>query len=229
MAAGPTASSLVKYDVPVLVSTNKGGSASIPGMTETQDMLNSILPPREWTKDGELWVQHVSATPATRVDVISLQESLDHALQQRQARETGICPIREELYAQCLDELIRQITVNCLERGLLLKRVRDELRDTAASYQSLYESSVAYGMRKALVAEQRRGALRQLIAKLSAHKAALETEAAGLESRLSSLEEDEKAKREAASASHEDEVRRLREQNAALKAQLEELLAPPSK
>lgn len=26
-----------------------------------------------------------------------------------QARETGICPVREELYAQCFDELIRQV------------------------------------------------------------------------------------------------------------------------
>ena len=25
-----------------------------------------------------------------------------------QARETGICPVREELYSQCFDELIRQ-------------------------------------------------------------------------------------------------------------------------
>jgi dynein light intermediate chain len=161
--------------------------------------------------------------------VISLQEALDHALQQRQARETGICPIREELYAQCLDELIRQITVNCLERGLLLKRVRDELRDTVAAYQSLYESSVAYGMRKALEAEQRRGGLRQLIAKLSAHKAALEAESAELAGNLDNLEEDEKARREAAQAGHDETVQRLREQNAALKGQLEELLAPPSK
>ena len=30
-----------------------------------------------------------------------LQEDLDKKLQQRQARETGICPVREELYAQC--------------------------------------------------------------------------------------------------------------------------------
>ena len=29
------------------------------------------------------------------------QEQLDQKLQHRQARETGICPIREELYAQC--------------------------------------------------------------------------------------------------------------------------------
>ena len=52
-----------------------------------------------------------------------------------QARETGICPVREELYAQCFDELIRQVTINCAERGLLLLRVRDEMRMTVAAYQ----------------------------------------------------------------------------------------------
>ena len=71
---------------------------------------------REWTEDGQLWVQYVSSTPATRLDVINLQEQLDQRLLQRQARETGICPVREELYAQCFDELIRQVTINCAER-----------------------------------------------------------------------------------------------------------------
>jgi hypothetical protein len=52
-----------------------------------------------------------------------------------QARETGICPVREELYAQCFDELIREVTINCAERGLLLLRVRDEMRMTIAAYQ----------------------------------------------------------------------------------------------
>jgi len=50
--------------------------------------------------------------------------------------------------------LIRQVTINCAERGLLLLRVRDEIRMTIAAYQTLYESSVAFGMRKALQAEQ---------------------------------------------------------------------------
>ena len=53
-----------------------------------------------------------------------------------------------------LDELIRQVTIECAERGLLLLRVRDEIRMTIAAYQTLYESSVAFGMRKALQAEQ---------------------------------------------------------------------------
>ena len=83
-----------------------------------------------------------------------IQEQLDQKLEQRQARETGICQVRRELYAQCFDELIRQCTINCVERGLLLLRVRDELRMTLHAYQTLYESSIAFGIRKALQAEQ---------------------------------------------------------------------------
>ena len=107
----PAPNSLVKYDTPILVSTTRAGKrkpAKLPsasggagGSPATGEILNSILPPREWTDDGQLWVQYVSSTPATRLDVIQLQERLDQKLQERQARETGICPIREELYTQC--------------------------------------------------------------------------------------------------------------------------------
>ena len=39
-----------------------------------QDYLNSILPPREYTESGSLWVRYVSPQPATQVDVINLQD-----------------------------------------------------------------------------------------------------------------------------------------------------------
>jgi dynein light intermediate chain len=161
--------SLVKYDTPILVSKTFGkGAASSNSSAKTsasslasgneankaEDYLNSILPPREYSDAGQLWVQYVSPIPATRLDVIILQEELDKKLQERQARETGICPIREELYSQAFDELIRQVTINCAERGFLLVRVRDEIKMTIQAYQTLYESSIAYGMRKALQAEQ---------------------------------------------------------------------------
>lgn len=45
------------------------------------------------------------------------------------------------------------MAVNCIERGVLLTRVRDELRMTVAAYQTLYESAVAFGIRKTLLAE----------------------------------------------------------------------------
>ena len=69
-------------------------------------------------------MQYVSSTPATRLDVINLQEQLDQRLTTRQARETGICPVREELYAQCFDELIRQVGVTAPPRRRAGRRRR---------------------------------------------------------------------------------------------------------
>ncbi len=75
-------------------TTPASSSSGISGVrSETEEILDSILPPREWDEEGQLWRQSVSSTPATRLDVINLQEQLDQKLQQRQARETGICQV----------------------------------------------------------------------------------------------------------------------------------------
>ena len=60
------------------------------------------------------------------------------------------------------------MTINCAERGFLLVRVRDEIKMTVQAYQTLYESSVAYGMRKALQAEQRKAEMLIKMNQLSA-------------------------------------------------------------
>ena len=118
--------SLVKYETAILVSSafvskkNQGKSAlqATPGFKERdQDYLNKILPPQEMIENNQLWVRYVSATPATSADVINLEQRLTKKLSALNARPNGICPIREELYSQCFDEIIRQITLACVERG----------------------------------------------------------------------------------------------------------------
>ena len=42
--------------------------------------------------------------------------------------------MREELFSQCFDEIIRQVTLSESERGLLLLRVRDEIKMTIQAY-----------------------------------------------------------------------------------------------
>ena len=116
----------------------------------SEDILNAILPPREWTLEGKQYIEYVSHTPASRVDVARLREQLDQRLMERQAREEGICPVREALFAECFDELIRQVTLSEPERGILLLRVRDEIRMTLIAYQTLYQSSATFSMRKQL-------------------------------------------------------------------------------
>lgn len=200
-----------------------------PGKSQTEDILNSILPPKEWTDEGQLWVQYVSSTPATRLDVINLQEKLDQQLQQRQARETGICPVREELYAQTFDELIRQVTVNCAERGLLLLRVRDEMRMTISAYQTLYESAVAFGMRKALQTEQGKNEMEARIQTLEGDVKDLERQVHEWKLKCEAIEKRETERRDSDAKKHKEEVQYLENFAKQLKSQLEAFLVPAKK
>jgi len=168
----------MKHDEPLFVGFDgaeegavKKGDAS---GSQLEEMVNSMLPPREWTQTSGTWMQYVSKKTASRLDVISLQEDLDKRLLDRQARDAGICPVREDLYGQCFDELIRQITLDGPERGLLLLRVRDEIRLTIDAYKVLYDSSVTFGIRKQLQAEQGMSELEERIAGLEAENKDLE-------------------------------------------------------
>ncbi|KAG6441277.1 hypothetical protein O3G_MSEX001771 [Manduca sexta] len=229
---------LVRYDNPVLVTKRpekvispRAGASIQPCLPteakrETEEILNAILPPKEWEEDGQIWTQKISSTPATRLDVINLQEMLDTRLQQRQARETGICPVRRQLYTQCFDELIRQVTINCGERGLLLLRVRDEARITMEAYQTLYCSSIAFGMRKALQSEQGKSDLMDQVAKLETERSALEKQCMELKQKTEQLERRAAELRAAEEKRHQEELLALKKTNAQLKAQLEGIIAP---
>ena len=247
----PSNASLVRYNNPVLLSRNvekksnknRGGGAPgtrrfhgkqklPPVQTEEQkceEILNQILPPREWMDGGQMWIQQVSSTPATRQDIINLQEELDRRLQQRQAHETGICPNRRELYEQCFDELIRQETINCMERGLLLVRVHDEIKRTLTAYQTLYESTVAYGMRKALRAGQLGVEMTDTIDNLESEKTELTGLLEDLKARCESIVKKDKDERAADLKKRNQEMQFLRRANQQLKTQLEGILAPNKK
>eukprot|EP01064_Diplonema_japonicum_P028635 TRINITY_DN4431_c2_g1_i1.p1 TRINITY_DN4431_c2_g1~~TRINITY_DN4431_c2_g1_i1.p1 ORF type:complete len:254 (+),score=66.68 TRINITY_DN4431_c2_g1_i1:39-764(+) len=237
--AGPT-SSLVKYDNPVLLAEvrelkRKGGAAKgrLPPVdkptTQTEDILNTILPPREWETGTQIWTQYVGSTPATRLDVINLQEQLDARLSKGQARETGICPVREELYSQCFDELIRQVTVSCAERGLLLLRVRDESRMTIKAFKTLYESSIAFGMRKALLAEQGKVDMQTKIRMLERRADELERANAELHAKCDAIHQQEVEQRKEAERKHQDDVTFLRKANHQLTSQLQTFLGAQGK
>jgi len=126
--------------------------------------------PKEWEEQGKKFIQYVSPEKATREQAKDLFKALDEKIKERQAREKGICPVRDELYSQCFDEIIRQVTTECPERGLLLLRVRDEIRMTIASYQTLYESSILFGIRKQLQAESGKEELKNRLKDLEKQK-----------------------------------------------------------
>ena len=130
----------------------------------------------------------MSHQPASRVDVARLREMLDQKLMERQARESGICPVREELFSQCFDEITRQVCLNEPERGLLLLRIRDEIKMTIAAYQTLYQSSGTFAMRKQIQAEHGMADLDRRIAELEAEKTRQSNKVIELKSKIEAID-----------------------------------------
>lgn len=98
--------SLMEYFEPEAYAEEKQADMKKGKKTDQlSDVLWTILPARKYmAPGGQKMQQKVSTAVSTREDVINLQMKLDERLQERQARENGICPVREELYAQCFDE-----------------------------------------------------------------------------------------------------------------------------
>jgi hypothetical protein len=94
---------LVEGGTPELAAAAAAASkkAAKGAVAEIEDVLNSVLPPRMWQQpDGTSWVQYVSKVPPSRPELTQLAAALDQRLQQRQAKGTGICAVRSELYTQ---------------------------------------------------------------------------------------------------------------------------------
>jgi len=66
------------------IGRNKEQSlAPLDTKPSSEDILNAILPPREWVEASKHYIQYVSHEPASRVDVASLRVMLDQKLMER--------------------------------------------------------------------------------------------------------------------------------------------------
>ncbi|XP_061731350.1 axonemal dynein light intermediate polypeptide 1-like isoform X1 [Nerophis ophidion] len=188
---------------------------------KNEDILTLMFAPRRWMEGNQEWFQKVSSAPSTRVDVVNLEEELDRKLVQLHSMETGICPVRRRLYTQCFDELIRQVVLIGAERGLLLLRVRDEIQMTIAAYQKFYESSMVFGMRKALHNEQDKAALEEKICDLENLKEELLEQLKQQKSKRVEVAKMAVEKKQVQESVHTEQIQLLRKTNQQLKVQLE--------
>merc|ERR1712070_574753 len=227
--------SLVRYDQPVPAEDQaaqnlqaklraaKLQEKNLGNVPNGDDILHMILPPREFEDAESKYVQCVSAQPASRFDVITLQEHLDRRMAERKARESGICVVREQLYSQCFDELIRQVTLNLPERGLMLLRVRDEMKLTISAYQTLYESSVAFSTRKAIQAQDGIADMQKKVEMLEAECRALEEESVQTSQQLESMKRRENEKMNVMKKKHTEAVEYLMRSNTQLEKAVKQM------
>ena len=171
--------------------------------------LDTILPPKESTEEGQIYMQFVSCEPADKTTVIQLSKMLENQMKIRQAKETGLCNNREEIYSECFDELIRQVTINSLQRGELLNHVKDQMKETINYYQKLYESSMAFAMRKVLREQKKKSKLMARESKLEMDIEQLQKEIELKEKELIKKESDDKEKRQANNEDHQEDCKNI--------------------
>ncbi len=107
----------------------------------------------------------------------------------------------------------------------MLVRVRDELRMTIESYQALYESAIAYGMRKALLAEQKKNEMKSEIQKLEKECTELQHSVDGLEKSVQDMEKSFQEECEKLEKKHKETVETEKAKNQLLKDDLQRLLS----
>ena len=108
-------------------------------------------------------------------------------------------------------------------------RVHDEIKRTLAAYQTLYESTVAYGMRKALHTGQAEADMRIQVSQLEQEKSDLTQLAEELTTRCDTMIKKDNDERTADKRKRTQEVQFLKRTNQQLKTQLEGVLAPIKK
>lgn len=135
-------------------------------------------------------------TSSPRLDAIILQEQLDREMRERQARYSGICTVRDDIFGTAFDELLGAVTRDESKRGSLMRRVRDEASMSIDAYRAVFESSITFGVRKLNQAVDVKGDLEALIVGLEAEIEQLKAEVASLTALCISLEyrEEQQAK-----------------------------------
>ena len=190
------------------------------------ETLNNMFPPKQWDENGHKYIQYVSPQPATRDKSRDLFKALDQKLKERRAKEKGICPVRQELYSQCFDEIIRQVTIDNPDRGLLLLRVRDEIKMSIASYQILYESAILYGIRKQLQAEDTRAELKKQLEEKEKKNIELTNKKIALENKLQSLKKHFAERKEIEANKREKDLNFLNQQRESLEKIIKNISQP---
>ena len=198
-----------------------------PEKESLKNFLDSILPPKKIIENDLIFYRFVSCDSAIVNDVIKLSHNLDNQLKIRGAKEKGICPIREELYFECFEELIREVTIVCMQRGDLLNRLKLEMNYTLNYYRKLYESLIASTIRKELIEKKK-------IIKLQNKYKSLEDEINDLENEINEKEQlflkrekEENEKEEQANIDHNEAMKVLKFDNDNKTNQAVKILTTP--
>ena len=189
---------------------------------EVDDAALTTVASDTHTMKEEAMVAVARADHAEVLDVVCLQERVLQLCAEGKAKLQGVCSLREAVYDKAMQELIRQVTVLCPERGLLLAELTEEIKESTGTYDLLFDSACQYAVRKAIERDLYRTMLRELD-DLRVQSRTIENRVQELRAKREGLEKRFAEQRETERKQHEDEVAFLKRGNAQLSAEIKRL------
>merc|ERR1711907_347942 len=156
------------------------------------------------------------ANESPRIDALTLTNRLDRDLASKQARPDGICPVRRHLFSNCFEDLLRRVNHDCVERGLLIQRVRDQARLTMDAYRTVFEGSVDYVTNTAWQDDAEISAQREYIKKVEDEIVSLQNQVNTLNAQMHAKKEEGQAMLESIKEQHAKLVKCLDDNNVQL-------------
>lgn len=90
--------------------------------------LDKLFPPKSITNEGEVKTIRASRKQANLFDIHKLNDDLDNIINTTLENEqTGFSRKLLAVHTEMFDELIRQEMIACLERGLMLQDIKNEV------------------------------------------------------------------------------------------------------
>lgn len=156
------------------------------------------------------WVQFVSKAQSSREELEELNAKVESQLGHRQARLTGLCEVRADIYDELFTEILRQVLINMPERGILLSKVQNEAKMKLEAYEMLVSRSFSYGVEKLVEASHGLQDLKDEVKQLEDKDKSLETSIKEIEDKISYHTKDIVLQKEARQFARDKELEYLR-------------------
>ncbi|VDK21141.1 unnamed protein product, partial [Taenia asiatica] len=212
----PGSQKVLASDIPtdfckMMISTDK------PADEKIKKLLTQEFPMRVKRVGDDVYASTVQETQASPMELAGLLNDLRMTLHQRAARARPLCHVREDLLRCLARELLRQLIIDCPERGLLFKQVLEEHYKCMESYKVLMQHNDAFMCRKNLQAFHTKSTQLTRIQYLEDEIDVLKHQAKALKEAAERLEKKYQEDRMRAENQRQNEIRYLRQLGEQLK------------
>ncbi|ESL10741.1 dynein arm light chain [Trypanosoma rangeli SC58] len=230
---------LIRYDIPFALSDPKRSLKLRQRLRVPLDkrpidpnvriVIDSFITPRAWRDEaGVLWVQHGSPYPVSRTETVETHDKLRRRMKELGVQRCAISPQRSLLLAECFLEVIRQVTAECWERGLLLLKIHTERTAAQRAHRELFESRVGHAFRLALKGEKDTSRVQQDIESLKRRAEELTEEEKFLRQQCDEISAKGEEQMLILEKLHGDEIAAIKKEGVHKRNQLEQMIALPT-